>query len=369
MDFLKLFRSTSQYNDYAESQDIVKPNVSFCLDEKETHYNPSLVKVYVKYNIVNTSAQCHIVNDYSNIRKTEIDGVTVWVEDDGIANAPYDYTFSTTGEHTVAVTLSDTSVLSEEMFYTCPVVEARINYGVETISDASFRSCTSMEMVNIPETVVEIGEEAFIDCTSLKTLNISNNVETIGYQAFKGCEKIASMNIGMSVATIGQNAFWDLHSINEITVDEGNATFDSRNDCNAIIQTSSNTLVCGCGNTVISENILRIGDGAFVGRESLTSIRVPNSVTSIGENAFTACHNLDTVWIGNGLRSIGDYAFDSCYALTSFTIYATTPPTLAANAFANITNNFTIYVPSDKVTAYQTATNWSTYAAYITAIV
>ena len=99
-----------------------------------------------------------------------------------------------------------------------------------------------------------------------------------------------------------------------------NSKYDSRNNCNAIIEKSTNTLIAGCKNTIIPTSVTSIGGSAFWGCTNLTSIDIPNSVTSIGEQAFRDCKGLTSVTIGNSVTSIGDWAFMGCSGLTSIDI-------------------------------------------------
>ena len=103
-------------------------------------------------------------------------------------------------------------------------------------------------------------------------------------------------------------------------MDGNNTKYDSRENCNAIIETETNTLIAGCKNTIIPNSVTSIGDNAFTWCNGLTSITIPNSVTSIGEGAFRGCSELTSVVIGNSVTSIGNEAFASCYGLTSITI-------------------------------------------------
>ena len=150
--------------------------------------------------------------------------------------------------------------------------------------------------MEIPNSVTSIGESAFIWCTSLTSVEIPNSVTSIGGSAFYGCTGLTTM-----------------------VVSSGNSIYDSRNNCNAIIETATNTLISGCKNTVIPNSVTSIGDYAFYECTGLTSVEIPNSVTSIGRNAF-AGSGLTSVMIGNSVTSIGDGAFHNCTSLTSVEI-------------------------------------------------
>ena len=163
--------------------------------------------------------------------------------------------------------------------------------------------------------VSSIEEDAFYQCNYLKSVLIPNSVISIGRQAFYGCP-LTSISIPKNVTSIGNEAF--SCDASSIVVENGNIMYDSRNNCNAIIETSSNSLIFGCRNTIIPNSVTSIGNYAFDGT-SLPSIEIPNSVISIGDGAFEWCGNLATVTIGNNVTSIGRCAFGWCY-LTSVTI-------------------------------------------------
>jgi len=103
-------------------------------------------------------------------------------------------------------------------------------------------------------------------------------------------------------------------------VDSKNSVYDSRANCNAIIETKTNELILGCKITVIPNSVTSIGDYAFFSCDGLTSITIPNSVTSIGDHAFQGCDGLASITIPSSVTSIGDYAFYYCDGLTSITI-------------------------------------------------
>ncbi|MBQ3998637.1 MAG: leucine-rich repeat domain-containing protein [Paludibacteraceae bacterium] len=122
-----------------------------------------------------------------------------------------------------------------------------------------------------------------------------------------------------SVTSISEAIFSACDELISIVVEQGNPVYDSRNDCNAIIKTATNTLVAGCKNTRIPNSVTAIGDDAFF-YSSLTSITIPNSVITIGNEAFYSCSNLSSVTIGNSVKTIGNNAFWSCTGLTSIII-------------------------------------------------
>ena len=175
----------------------------------------------------------------------------------------------------------------------------------------------------IPNSVTSIGSNAFSGCTSLTSVTIPSSVTSIGGSAFYNCNSLTRVTIPSSVIIIGSNAFHNCNSLVSITVDSNNSMYDSRNNCNAIIETATNTLIAGCKNTVIPNSVTSIGSGAFSGCTSLTSVTIPSSVTNIGSDAF---HN--------------------CTSLTSVTVEATTAPTIQNNTFSNIKTNGTLIVPS-----------------------
>ena len=126
-----------------------------------------------------------------------------------------------------------------------------------------------------------------------------------------------SITIPASVTSIVRMPFSDCDSLEEIKVDADNAIFDSRNNCNAIIESATNTLIAGCGKTVIPEGIETIGDSAFERVKTLTHVTIPKSVTEIRGYAFERCENLSTVNLQKGIQTIGYGAFTECVGLTN----------------------------------------------------
>ena len=195
-------------------------------------------------------------------------------------------------------------------------------YSVTSIGGGAFYYCSSLTSVTIPNSVTSIGGSAFSDCTSLRSVTIPNSVTKIGMNAFAYCSSLTSITIPNSVTSIkwGYNAFTGCSSLSSIVVESGNSVYDSRENCNAIIETATNTLITGCQNTIIPNSVTNIGFNAFDSNISLTSITIPNSVTSIGSYAFFDCSSLTSITIPNSVTSIGINAFQRCTSLSSIIV-------------------------------------------------
>ena len=166
--------------------------------------------------------------------------------------------------------------------------------------------------------VTEIKSNAFAEHTNLQKIVIPNGVEVIGEASFLGCNSLTSLQIPASVTNIVITAFSGCGSLEEIFVDGDNATYDSRENCNAIIDTASNTLVVGCKNTIIPDSVSGIGDYAFYSCGALTSIKLPFGVTNIATGAFAGCRELTSIAIPSSVTNIGYYAFEGCSLLTIY---------------------------------------------------
>lgn len=177
-----------------------------------------------------------------------------------------------------------------------------------------------IKSVIVDDGVIEIADDVFRQMPFLFSVTLGNNVVKIGEGSFAYCRFLKSITIPNSVTSIGREAFCGCSSLTSIFIQDGNTMYDSRENCNAIIETDSNTLLRGCNSTVIPHTVTSIGDYAFWGYKGLTTITIPNSVTRIGRCAFDKCSGLTSVTIPNSVTSIGDYAFYGCDGLTSVTI-------------------------------------------------
>ena len=232
------------------------------------------------------------------------------------------------------------------------------SYNTVAVTYQEYWSSTNyqgLSTATIPETVTyngttysvtKIGSSAFHDCSSLTSIIIPNSVTSIGGGTFQGCSSLTS-----------------------IVVESGNTMYDSRENCNAIIETASNTLIAGCQSTTIPNSVTSIGDWAFADCSSLTSITIPNSVTSIGERAFEYCSSLTSVTIPNSVTSIGDSAFYDCSSLIDIYCYATTPPVCVEDtdysSFVGVSKHSYIHVPAGTIPDYQLATGWRYFSNFL----
>ena len=216
--------------------------------------------------------------------------------------------------------------------------------GLTIIGSSAFRYCFDLTSITIPSSVQSISSYAFGNCYALTSISIPSSVQSIGTYAFGYCA-MTSISIPSSVQSIDKYAFGDCHNLSNIKVDSGNKYYDSRDACNAIIETSNNTLISGCKNTTIPNSVKSIGSYAFYGCAGLTSINIPSSVTSIGSYAFISCSGLTSITIPSSVISIGSDAFYGCEGLTSITIPSSVT-SISYCAFYNCSSLTSINIPS-----------------------
>ena len=327
--------------------------------------------------------------------------------------------FGCSGLTSVAIPNS-VSYIAYEAFYGCSgLTSVTIPNSVTTISDYAFSGCSGLTSVTIPNSVTSIGANPFSACTNLETIKVesgntnydsredcnaiietSNNslisgckntviptsVTSISYSAFSGCSGLTSVTIPNSVTSIkgyafnfcsgitsvtipntvtwiGTNPFAWCANLETIKVESGNTNYDSREDCNAIIETSNNSLISGCKNTAIPNSVTSILLNAFSGCSGLTSITVPNSVKRISAEAFSGCSGLKSVAIGSSIAYIQQNAFYECKAIEAVQVLATTAPFPSSNMFSDDTySQAALYIPKGCCNAYIQFADWAQFS-------
>ena len=279
--YLKLFDEHSDYNTYITGNDKILPNVSHCIDNNDVHYNP-----------------------WTDPRLI----LTYTVEDDSEPTYLYDY---------------NDEVYAVNIFNKIEIDNIEISPQVLDEAEGCYQLSEGEHTVKY----------TLIDPT------------TIDEWVFCECSRLTSISIPSSVTSISDSTFYGCSSLESITIDSNNTTYDSRNNCNAIIQTSNNALFYGCKTTIIPNTVTAISDYSFQYCTGLTSITIPNSVTSIGESVFDGCSGLTSITIPNSVTTIGRNAFRGCSNLVNITSLCSTAPTITANTFRDVKTGGTLTVP------------------------
>ena len=206
-------------------------------------------------------------------------------------------------------------------FYGCSgLTELTLPNSVTSIGNTAFWDCSGLTELTLPNSVTSIGNSAFGGCSGLTELTLSNSLESIGEYAFWDCSGLTELTLPNSVTSIGNVAFFSCSGLEKITVERGNSRYDSRDNCNSIIDTETNTLIVGCKNSIIPNSVASIGSWAFAGCRGLTELTLSNSLTSIGDLAFYLCSGLTKLTLPSSVTRIEFRAFDGCTGLTELTL-------------------------------------------------
>ena len=197
----------------------------------------------------------------------------------------------------------------------------------------------------IPSSVTGIDASAFSGISSMTDIEIPHSVTSIGANAFANCMGLTSFFVPNSVTEIGNYPLQGCIGLESVIVENGNPYYDSRDNCNAIIETRTNKLLSGSKNTIIPGSVTSINERGFCRISNISGINIPNSVTSIGSRAFAECTGLDSIAIPASVTSIGSQAFYECTGLTKVKL-PNTITEISFGAFEKCKNLESITIPN-----------------------
>ncbi len=289
---------------------------------------------------------------------------------------------------------SVTSIRTSAFEYCNNLISIKIPASINSISNYAFCRCNNLTNLVVDTENIEYDSRencnAIIHTSSntliagCKNTAIPSSISSINTWAFGGCNNLISIKIPSSVTSIGVGIVSFCNNLASIIVQSQNTEYDSRENCNAIIHTSSNTLIAGCKNTIIPSSVTSIDKEAFCGCSDLTNIKIPSLVTTIGTSAFAFCSNLKSIEIPDSVTSIGEYTFRFCENLTIIeigtsvtslgknifegcssldAIYSknTNPPIITKDTFKYLSRKIKLFVPLGCANTYKKAIGWKRF--------
>ena len=221
-----------------------------------------------------------------------------------------------------------------------------VDYTVTAVTNFAFYDSYSLTSVQLPNTIKSLGMSSFLRCVNLTSIEIPNSVERIMTSAFSKCSGLTSIYIPSSVTRIEGNVFNECPNLSSIVVAEDNPKYDSRENCNAVIETASNLMIIGCKNTVIPASVTSFGSWVFAGTTGFTSFEIPFGTTSVPSYMLAWCTNLTSVVIPNTVTYIGYDAFRNCTSLAHIDL-PNSVTYIDIGAFSSMSSLESLEIPSN----------------------
>ena len=263
-------------------------------------------------------------------------------------------------------------------------------YSVTSIGNSAFYNCSSLTSITIPESVTSIGYETFYYCSGLTSIVIPNGVTSIGNYAFFHCDNLSSVIIGKNVTSIGECTFATssggyyfnlnldrLINYSNVSLDEiygyarlevnvsqytniDDFLFDTTGEEISLVAYIGSNAELNLPSSFNGESYI-IGSYAF-SKTNITNVVISNNVTTIRNNAFESCANLASLTIGCNVSTIEKQSFADCNELETIYVLNAKAITCGESIFAtDAYNNAILYVPSDRVFAYEKVTPWNKF--------
>ena len=348
------------FSECSNLSSITLPNSLISIEDGAFAHCQKLTSIIIPKNVVSISSG-EIFNDCINLEYIEVDKNNPKYDSRDNCNAIIETETNTliAGCKSTIIPESITKI-GEYAFYGCIKYKITIPQGVVSIEKGAFYQCDSLNSIDLPESLLSIGPSAFSNCINLPYIYIPQNVTFIGNNAFLQCFNLKTIIIPKNVTTIEYDVFHSCFSLYHIEVEKGNTVFDSRDNCNAIIVTATNSLIAGCSNTIIPETVTSIDEGALMDYNKM-SIKIPNRVQSIGNRVFLGS-KITTITIPPKVNKLGYDVFSSCSELSQIFCSATVPPVVNYYNIEYENFNPTLIVPCESFDSYRNHEYWGQFA-------